>query len=46
MNKALVKYNRIIDDGEHGDAFHGSTSTIQHDIVTMLVKTFSAEVKN
>jgi len=38
MNKVLVKYNRIIGDGEHGDAFHGSTNTLQQDIVAMLFK--------
>ena len=38
MNKALVKYNRIIGDGEHGDAFHGSTNTLRQDIVATLSK--------
>ena len=45
MNKALVKYNRIIGDGEHGDAFHGSTNTLQQDIVAMLANANAAKGK-
>ena len=44
-NKALVKYKRIIGDGEHGDAFHGSTKTLQQDIVVMLSKATATKVK-
>ena len=45
MNKALVKYNRIIDDGEYGDAFYSSTNNLQQDIVVMLAKANAAKVK-
>ena len=44
MNKALVKYNRIIGDGEYGDVFHGSTNTLQQDIVVMLANANATKV--
>ena len=45
MNKALVKYNQIIGDGKHGDAFYGSTNTLQQDIVVMLTKANATKVR-
>ena len=43
MNSALVKYNRIID--EHGNTFHGSSTTVQQDIVAMLARTASTTTR-
>ena len=43
MNSALVKYNRII--GEHGNTFHGSSTTVQQDIVAMLARTASTTTR-
>ena len=43
MNSALVKYNRII--GEHGSTFHGSSTTVQQDIVAMLARTVSTTMR-
>ena len=44
-NKALVKYNQIIGDSEHGDAFNGSTNTLQHENLVMLAKANATKVK-